>query len=1162
MTRKLLRGAAIAALPLLVMAGRCPQSGGQAATDATVPKPGDPTYRAAISAFFASVTTVQVNGSDSRALLDEALRLLPGEPAVWANQALLLLRQGKHDEAEISLKKAETLAPGNVALLVLRGLLLQSEGKFVEALAVFNKASEADPDDILALYWAAQTAERVKGPDEGKLQRAAYEKILARRPDNLAARFGLLNALANVEDRPAFSALMAELKPISLTWDVKSRAAFEALLRDAPTLKGRGLTLRVRQFYNVVKTVPDCQLGLRDLGENTFLQGAPDGKPILMPLKLVVPPATPAAPDTGLTYALEPVDAAPASATLAVALDEKTPPATFFASGATLKRTGAATGSTVPAGAVSLVAFDLNDESNPAHTRTDDLRKYRLDLAVVGPGGLRLFQSAGESLSDVTAASKLPPTMVNGNYNHVWSVDFEADGDLDLVLSPASGEPLVLQNNGDGSFAPVPGALKGVASPLKDFAWADFDGDGDPDAALIDKNGALHAFLNQRGGLFESWKDTPKPAGATALAVAETSGDTRLDLLVSQNGVVTAMSFNERGKWAINPLVKARNEASGPLLVGDLDNNGGLDLAVSGTDRTEVFLIGPEGKYPSEGTAVALSTSNIADVNNDGVLDLVGRAGGKPTHALAKPTKKYNFQTFTLRARIPGQAADKINAFAIGGEMETRAGLSYQKQAIFGPKVHLGLGEYTQVDVARVTWPNGNPQGLFASQFKGQKEIVADQALGGSCPFLFAWNGKEFVFVTDCIWRSPVGLKINAQATAGVSQTEDWVKIRGDQLVPKDGFYDLRVTAELRETHFFDHLGLMAVDHPEGTDIWIDERFSPAEKPLLKVIVTKSAQPLKSATGFDGKDVSTTLAERDKKYLDDFGRGQYQGVTKDHWVEVALPESAPKNAPLYLIAHGWLHPTDSSINVALSQNPSQAPPQGLALWTPDATGKWTLAKPNLGFPEGKLKTVVLRIDNLFKPGAARKVRLRTNLEVYWDQVRWAEGLPDATAKSTRLVSQSADLRYRGFSNVVAKDASSPELPESYANLAGTAPRWRDLEGCYTRFGDVGRLLGKIDDRYVIMNAGDELALRFPEAPKVSAGQMRDFVLIGDGWVKDGNVNTEWGQTVHPLPSHARTSYPRTNFLEDDPVYKAHEADFLEYHTRRVTTEAFTQAMKP
>ena len=31
--------------------------------------------------------------------------------------------------------------------------------------------------------------------------------------------------------------------------------------------------------------------------------------------------------------------------------------------------------------------------------------------------------------------------------------------------------------------------------------------------------------------------------------------------------------------------------------------------------------------------------------------------------------------------------------------------------------------------------------------------------------------------------------------------------------------------------------------------------------------------------------------------------------------------------------------------------------------------------------------------------------------------------------------------------------------------------------------------------------------------------MRDYVLVGDGWVKDGNFNTTFSQTVLPLPAH-------------------------------------------
>ena len=52
--------------------------------------------------------------------------------------------------------------------------------------------------------------------------------------------------------------------------------------------------------------------------------------------------------------------------------------------------------------------------------------------------------------------------------------------------------------------------------------------------------------------------------------------------------------------------------------------------------------------------------------------------------------------------------------------------------------------------------------------------------------------------------------------------------------------------------------------------------------------------------------------------------------------------------------------------------------------------------------------------------------------------------------------------------------------------------------------------------------------------------MRDFVLIGDGWNKDGDYNTAFSKTVLPLPSHAQPSYDTPpGELEDDPVYRQH-----------------------
>ncbi|HYE65083.1 MAG TPA: hypothetical protein VD966_05845, partial [Pyrinomonadaceae bacterium] len=192
----------------------------------------------------------------------------------------------------------------------------------------------------------------------------------------------------------------------------------------------------------------------------------------------------------------------------------------------------------------------------------------------------------------------------------------------------------------------------------------------------------------------------------------------------------------------------------------------------------------------------------------------------------------------------------------------------------------------------------------------------------------------------------------------------------------------------------------------------------------------------------------------------------------------------------------------------------------------------------------------------------RRLRLRTNLEIFWDALEWARGLPGASLKMVRINPSTAELRYRGFSVIRQANDSSPEVPD-YNCLAGTTQRWRDLIGYYTRFGDVSELLAKVDDRYVIMNAGDEMAFRFAAPPPPPAGSLRDYVLIGDGWIKDGDFNSTHSKTVLPLPSHDRREYTTVSSrLEDDPVYRRHQQDWLNYHTRYVTPQGFQNALRP
>ena len=323
--------------------------------------------------------------------------------------------------------------------------------------------------------------------------------------------------------------------------------------------------------------------------------------------------------------------------------------------------------------------------------------------------------------------------------------------------------------------------------------------------------------------------------------------------------------------------------------------------------------------------------------------------------------------------------------------------------------------------------------------------------------------------------------------------------------------------------------------------------------------------PVARAWDQSGRDVTELVARQDGRYLATFQRGDYQGIARDHFVELDLGQEIPRETPhRWLVANGWIYPTDSSINVAIGQG-RQVQPRGLSLEAQNEAGRWVVVSPDLGFPAGKNKTILIDLTTVVRAGLAhaRRLRLRTNLEIYWDSLAIADDVANAPIEMRRIAAERAELRYRGFSKTSFARRDVPELPR-YNEIANVAPRWRDLTGYYTRFGDVRELLRSVDDRYVIMNAGDELQMAFPAPPGPLPGWARDFVLIGDGWVKDGDYNTSFSQTVLPLPSHDQRDYTASSpalGLEDDPVYRRHPHDWQRYHTRFVTPREFLDGLR-
>jgi hypothetical protein len=153
-----------------------------------------------------------------------------------------------------------------------------------------------------------------------------------------------------------------------------------------------------------------------------------------------------------------------------------------------------------------------------------------------------------------------------------------------------------------------------------------------------------------------------------------------------------------------------------------------------------------------------------------------------------------------------------------------------------------------------------------------------------------------------------------------------------------------------------------------------------------------------------------------------------------------------------------------------------------------------------------------------------RVRLTTNMVVYWDEVFYSVNESPAQVRRHEAMLVSADLHYRGFS-VMRKDSLGMEFFD-YARADRFGP-WRQHRGRYTRYGSVMELLGEIDDRYVIYGPGEEIALAFnaPELASIPDGWTRDFFFYAFGWIKDGDPNTVHSTTVGPLPYIGMSGYP-------------------------------------
>jgi len=736
------------------------------------------------------------------------------------------------------------------------------------------------------------------------------------------------------------------------------------------------------------------------------------------------------------------------------------------------------------------------------------------------------------------------------------TVDYDYDGDLDLVAG-VDGRVRVFRNDGfdhpEGAFTEVTDELNFPRGDLRPIA-EDLDADNDVDLVFHDRaTGAVLLWDNLRGGRFADVSDR-LPDGLTGehLVVADLDGDALPDLALfgetlrihrraSSNGL---RGWRDALEW---PLEAA---PTGMPLATDWDADGLTDLVwpVAGEAAAAgVLAAGFEGA----GTAFTLGGAGpdgnggaamlaLVDVDDDLDLDLLRLDAAGFTEYV---------RTDSPPALLLGLRGDKDNSLAVGALVEARRGLTYRRIYWTGGTALLGLGGPENLDVLRITWPNGVQQVLLDVPLGERYQVWQRRGLVGSCPFLYTWNGRTYEFISDVLGITPLGLPM-APGMFVPPDHDEFVLVHGDQLVPKDGFYEIQFTEELREVTYLDQVRLEVIDHPADVEVFQNERFSFPPFPEHHTHTVQGPAPALAVVDGEGRDWTAELAANDREVARPFEPlyGQFQGLAPLYSLELSFAAGRVRDAKkLRLLLNGWLVWTDASVNMAAARHPERAfvPP---ILQVPDGQGGWRDTGPPLGFPAGKLKTMVVDVTELVNREDPR-LRLISTLEIYWDSIRLATDDDSAPLVTTSIEPASALLFERGFSApITVENGRGMEWFE----WDRTTPhaRWNQHPGLYTKLGETLPLLTTIDDRYVIMGAGDALTVRFDasQAPPLKEGWQRDFLVFLDGWAKDRDPNTAEALYVEPLPFHGMSGYPY-GADESFPDTDEHRAWRAEWNTR-------------
>ncbi len=1027
--------------------------------------------------------------ADAVARFEEVTRLVPDAAAAWRNLAraqMLPRRQKEHAEALVALAEAAKLDPDSAATAYLTGLVHLRESRFKEAIPPLERAVRLDPNTAALRCQLAMAYQPAGQLDKAREQ---LEETVRLDPLHSNAIFKLGMFARKAGDRKRYAELQREY-------------------------------LRLRQIFDDSTRTPEALERCRYTQAELLV----DARSTEMPaIEVTFQPASAAGFDEASVRAL---------AVLNVNAQGRYALVGLTGEGVVTVWEPEANGGYVPRKATTEKALALGGEPVRAIVgnwldekvegqRFDPTTDALNDVLFTAPSAVSLMlQTPVRSFQDATSTAGME---ANVGGPACW-FDAEHDGDLDLAMAGKDGGLLVMQNNGDGTFREVSKRLGLVlpadASPLTDIVAVDLDRNVAGDLIVATQE-HTYVFMNQRTGRYALVSDPPGPfPGAKQVLADDVDQDGRPDTVFVQEDRVVVRS-------SADPRIQTLSATNARIHSGafvDFDNDGFLDIAVAAASAkaTRLLVWRNEGGRFAEATArvgldewrhdAAVRDLLIFDHDGDGDTDMLLCDVNGRVVVLRNEGGHAHRQ---LKVRLVG---GKTNAMGLGTHLEVRRGQFFASREVQQLPIEIGVGPRDTLDAVQTIWTNGIIDNEVNVAVGNATLTIAEKNVAaGSCPYLYAWDGRKMRFVTDLLGNAPLGLSLTREFILPADPDEIVYVGSSENVQPRGDAYELVVTEELREVGYFDEAKLIVVDHPVEVEVHPTDKLMPPPFPATELWSLHRRRVATSVVGDDGQDRRKALAAIDGHYapagepLPPPLRGMCRPLTLT--MDFGAIDPAAENV---LALTGWIQYGDASTNIAMSQNAglTVVPPR---LEAESASRGWVAVDAVVGMPAGKTKTILVDLAGKL-PDDVRRLRLSTTFHLTWDRIALFERYRGEDMREVRVSPAQARLGWHGYGEIKARGERHPQTPDF--DRVSELPPWRTTpQGWCTQYGDVRELIDTRDERIAILNGGDAMTLRFPRhaLPSRIDGQQRSFYFYSVGWDKDADPNVVDGDQVLPLP---------------------------------------------